>query len=176
FTTQPIVQTFDAYGNLSTVGLASSVTVTIAKASGPAAILQGTTSYDIGTGAGNGMITGSGLRLDKIGSSTLNASAAGFTAAVSSLFTVTPTTATVLSFSTSPSGATAGSPFGAQPVVQTLDAFGNPSTVGLVSSVTVTITRVGGPSATLQGTTSYDIGTGVGNGTITGSGLRLDTV
>ena len=89
--------------------------------------------------------------------------------------TVNPGTAAKLVFTTSPSGATAGSAFTGQPVVQTEDTYGNLSTVGLGSSVTVTIAIKTG-TGTLQGTTSYDIGTGGGhgNGTITGSGLRID--
>src|SRR5262249_12550860 len=91
--------------------------------------------------------------------------------------TVNPATATVLAFTTSPGGATAGSAFGTQPVVRTEDAFGNLSIVGLGTTVTVTIALASGPTATLQGTTSYNIGTGgTTPGTITGTGLRLDTV
>jgi hypothetical protein len=58
-------------------------------------------------------------------------------------------------------------------VVQTEDTYNNLSTVGLGSSVPVTIAIKTG-SGTLQGTTSYDIGTAHGNGTISGSGLRID--
>src|SRR5258705_7505634 len=45
----------------------------------PAATLQGTTSYNIGTGGGSGTITGSGLRLDTAGTYTLSAAATSFT-------------------------------------------------------------------------------------------------
>ena len=175
FSTQPVVQTEDAFGNLSTVGLAATVTVTIAPASGPTATLQGTTSYNIGTGGTDGTIAGTGLRLDTAGTYTLGAAATNFTTGTSGSFTVSPTTATVLAFTTSPSGATAGIAFSTQPVVQTEDAFGNFFTVGLAATVTVMIARASGPTATLQGTTSYNIGTGGTDGTITGTGLRLDT-
>ena len=66
-----MVKTQDAYGNNSTVGLApASVPVTIAIKTGTGT-LQGTTGYNIGTGSGNGTITGSGLRIDQATSFTL---------------------------------------------------------------------------------------------------------
>src|SRR5262249_31787944 len=92
---------------------------------------------------------------------------------VSSAFTVSAAAATVLVFTTQPGGATAGSAFATQPVVQTEDTFGNLSTVALGSTVTVTVALASG-TGTLQGTTSYNIGTAGGNGSITGSGLRID--
>jgi hypothetical protein len=79
---------------------------------------------------------------------------------------------TKLAFTTQPGGATAGSPLSPQPVVQTEDAFGNLSAVGLPTSETVTI-MINTGTGTLQGTTNYDIGSSVGNGTITGSGLEI---
>ena len=87
--------------------------------------------------------------------------------------TVTPAAASQLVFTTSPSGATAGSAFTIQPVVQTEDAYGNPSTLGLPASDTVTVAIKTG-TGTLLGTTAYDIGTAHGNGTITGSGLEIN--
>src|SRR6185312_3069567 len=173
FVTQPVVQTEDAYGNLSTVGLPSSEMVSIAIKTGTGT-LQGTFSYDIGSGAGNGTITGSGLRIDQAGSYTLSATtASGLSEGDSSAFTVRATTASKLVFTTQPGGATAGSTFVTQPVVQTEDVYGNLSTVGLPSSEMVSIAIKTG-TGTLQGTVSYDIGSGHGNGTITGSGLRID--
>src|SRR5207237_458231 len=166
FTTQPVVKTEEQYGNLSTVGIGASKTVTVAIKTGTGT-LQGTTSYDIGTGSGNGVITGTGLRIDQATSFTLSATvASGLTEADSSSFTVAPTTASQLVFTTQPSGATAGSAFTTQPVVKSEDAYGNLSTVGLAASKTVTVAIKTG-TGTLQGTTSYDIATGSGNGTIT---------
>jgi hypothetical protein len=91
----------------------------------------------------------------------------------SATITVTATTATVLAFTTSPAGATAGSAFSTQPVVKTQDAYGNNSTVGLEGTNTVTVAIKTG-TGTLQGTTSYNIGTDGGNGTFAGVGLRID--
>ena len=66
FGRQPVVQTQDRYGNNSTVGLAASliVTVTLSSGTGP---LQGTTALDIGTGAGDGMVSFTNLRIDPEG-------------------------------------------------------------------------------------------------------------
>ena len=90
-----------------------------------------------------------------------------------STFVVNPTTASKLAFTTDPSGAVVGSAFAGQPVVKTQDAYGNNSTVGLGANNTVTIAIKTG-TGTLQGTKTYDIGTSGLNGTITGSGLRID--
>jgi hypothetical protein len=87
FTTQPVAKTQDVYGNNSTVGLATSLAVTIAIKTGTGT-LEGTTAYNIGTAYGNGTITGSGLRIDESGSFTLSATASGLTEGVSAAFTV----------------------------------------------------------------------------------------
>ena len=50
---QPVVKSRDPFGNLSTVGLPSSLPVTFALSSGSGSLL-GTTSLDIGAAAGNG--------------------------------------------------------------------------------------------------------------------------
>src|SRR5205814_2810204 len=87
--------------------------------------------------------------------------------------TVNPAGATKLAFTTQPGNATAGSPFGTQPVINTQDQFGNNSAVGLpaISNVSVALTAGTGP---LQGTTTLNIGTGGGNGTVTYTNLRID--
>ena len=103
----------------------------------------------------------------------LTANGGGLTAATSANFSITAAGASQLAFATQPGGATAGSAFGTQPVVQTEDAYGNLSTAGLLSSETVTIAIKSG-TGTLLGTTSYDIGGGAGGGTITGFGLEID--
>ena len=82
--------------------------------------------------------------------------------------------AAVLVFTTAPNNAYAGSAFGTQPVVKTQDAYGNDSTFGLAASEIVTLAIKSG-TGTLGGTFTYDIGTAAGNGTITGSGLSIDT-
>lgn len=88
FQQQPVVKTQDAYGNLSTTGLASSLTVTITLTSGTGT-LTGTAALDIGTGAGNGTVTFTDLQLDTAGAGNqLTAAASGFTSGLSSLFEV----------------------------------------------------------------------------------------
>ena len=88
---------------------------------------------------------------------------AGSFTATSSSVVVSPATATNLAFTTNPGGAVAGGPFATQPVVESENAYGNPSTVGLAASDAVTI-AINTGSGTLQGTTAYDIGTGALNG------------
>src|SRR5260370_354618 len=117
-------------------------------------------------------MTGGGLRIDQVGAFTLKATATSFTQGTGSSFTVNAASATVLVFTTQPSGATAGSALATQPVIITRDAFGNNSTAGLGATVTVTL-AINTRTRTLQGTSSYNIGTCFGNGTITVSGLRI---
>jgi hypothetical protein len=80
-----------------------------------------------------------------------------------------------LAFTTQPGSAEAGQPFGQQPVIQSVDAAGAPSTNSLPASVAIYITLTNG-TGNLSGTTTYDIGTGAGNGTITCSNLAIDAV
>ncbi len=86
---------------------------------------------------------------------------------------INPTTATHLAFTTQPGAAVIGAPFGTQPVVRTRDQFGNTSTVGLGANVNVTVTLTAG-TGPLQGTTTLDIGTAAGNGTVTFTDLQID--
>lgn len=89
---QPSVKTTDRYGNDSILGLASSKLVALTLSAGTGA-LQGTNVLDIGTAAGNGLVTFSGLAVSAAGAGKqLTASTAGFTNAVSSSFTITPVT------------------------------------------------------------------------------------
>src|SRR6185503_12933839 len=86
--TQPAMCSRDQFGNNSTVGLGANkdVTVTLSAGTGP---LLGTTTLDIGTSAGNGLVTFSGVRIDSAGTDKqLTASASGLSGAVSSVFSV----------------------------------------------------------------------------------------
>ena len=78
-----------------------------------------------------------------------------------------------LTFATDPGGATTGSIFGTQPVIKTQDQFGALSVTGLGSSLNVSLALTTGPG-TLLGTTTMDIGTAAGNGTITYNNLEID--
>src|SRR5205085_1766485 len=102
------------------------------------------------------------------------AHATGMTDSVSSSFTVNPAAASALAFTTQPGGATAGSAFGAQPVVKTQDAYGNNSTVGLPSSLNVAVSLNSG-TGTLVGTKTLDVCTSADNGTVSYTLLSFPT-
>ncbi|HEX8172931.1 MAG TPA: NEW3 domain-containing protein [Thermoanaerobaculia bacterium] len=170
FGSQPVLKTFDAYGNASTRNLAHHQTVTVAIATG-SGTLQGTAAGDVGlNGATPGTLAFTGLRIDTAGAKTLGATSSGLTGATSNSFTVAPAAASVLVFTQQPGNATAGAPFGTQPVVRSRDAYGNDSTAGLGASKVVTMVRQSG-SGTLLGTTAVDI---AGSGIATYSDLEID--
>lgn len=79
-----------------------------------------------------------------------------------------------LLWSVPPGSASIGAPFGQQPKLITADAAGQPSTVGLASSVVVTVDSV--PAGQLNGgVRTVDIGAAAGNGVVTFSGLEIDS-
>ncbi len=87
--------------------------------------------------------------------------------------TVTPSTAVGLVFTTQPGSATAGAPFGVQPVVQARDVYGNDSTVGLAASVPVSVSlSLGAGSLTVP--SNPDMGSAGTPGIATFGGLRID--
>ncbi|HXJ75542.1 MAG TPA: hypothetical protein VNM37_21985, partial [Candidatus Dormibacteraeota bacterium] len=114
--------------------------------------LQGTTTVDIGTSAGNGTAAFSNLRIDSGGTGKqLTASATGLTSGTSAAFTVNAGPAASLAIQTQPPAtATAGIAFSPAPAVRILDAFGNLATTD--NSTVITATRSLG-TASLQGTT-----------------------
>src|SRR5258708_5181392 len=159
FGTQPVVKSQDLFGNNSTVGLPSSLSLSLSlnQGSGP---LQGTPTQDIGTGAGNGTISFADLQIDAAGTNKqLTASANGLSSGSSSLFSVNPSTATSLAIQTQPpSAATAGAVFSPASVIRLLDTFGNLLTTD--NSTVVSATRSAG-TASLQGTTSLAVSGGL---------------
>src|SRR5262249_40951951 len=87
-TTQPVVRSRDQFGNNSTITLSGSqnVTLTLIAGTGP---LLGTTTQDIGTNAGNGIVAFADLEIASSGTNKqLTASASGLSNAVSSVFSV----------------------------------------------------------------------------------------
>jgi hypothetical protein len=91
---QPVLKTQDPLGNDSTVGLGTSKMVSLTVNTGSGTLL-GTTSLDIGTAAGNGLASFSGLQVSAAGmGKQLTASASGLASALSSSFDVTPATVT----------------------------------------------------------------------------------
>src|SRR5262249_7003357 len=84
----PLLKTRDPFGNASTVGLGASKIVNLALSTG-SGTLQGTSALDIGTAAGNGTVSFSGLTVSLAGTNKqLSASASGLTSALSSSFDV----------------------------------------------------------------------------------------
>src|SRR5207249_1716985 len=156
---QPIIRTLDAFGNNSSAGLPASLnlSVTLTSGTGP---LQGTMTLDLGTGAGNGIVGFSDLRIDAAGTNKqLTASAPGLSSAASSFFSVSPGPASRLTLQSQPSAAaTAGVAFNQQPVVRIEDAFGNLRSSDN-STVVNTVRNLG--SGTLQGTTTATASGGV---------------
>jgi hypothetical protein len=85
---QAALKTQDQFGNDSTVGLGASRIVSLTVSTGTGSLL-GTTSQDIGTAAGNGIVTFSGLQVSMAGTGKqLSASSSGLTTALSSSFDV----------------------------------------------------------------------------------------
>jgi anti-sigma factor ChrR (cupin superfamily) len=88
--------------------------------------------------------------------------------------TATSGAAVKLAFQIQPGSAVAGSPFGQQPVVSTLDAYDNASAMGLPTGALVSLSLVSG-AGPLLGTTTLDLGAASSNpGLATFTDLRLD--
>ncbi|MGZ5569280.1 MAG: beta strand repeat-containing protein, partial [Limisphaerales bacterium] len=166
FATQPVIQIQDQYNNVVTSD--NSSVVTAVRSSG-AGTLQGTTSLT----TSSGLVTFANLFHTFAGNITILFSSGSLTTAISSSVQVNPANANHLLFTTQPSSATAGSAFGVQPVVRSYDTYGNASTSGLGSSLPVSMTLQSGMGP-LQGTTTLDIGTANGNGTVSFTNLRID--
>ena len=143
FGTQPVVKSQDAFGNNSTLGLGASLNLTVNLTTG-SGLLQGTTTPDIGTAAGNGSAVFTDLRIDSTGTNKqLTATASGLTNVVSGTFTVNPGAATRLVIqSQPPATATAGTTFSSGTIVRLEDASGNLVTSD--NSTVVTATRSSG--------------------------------
>jgi hypothetical protein len=149
----------------------SNASIVISLASG-AGNLAGTLTRLTDT---NGIAHFNDLSLSQPGPKTLTASALAGPATPtnsSPFMVIGPSTA--LAFTTQPGLAVAGVPFGQQPVLKTVDAFGNPTTTGLPASLVVNITLTNG-SGVLSGSTICDLGTSSGNGVVAFSGLAIDT-
>src|SRR6185436_12222653 len=78
---QPMLKTRDSFGNDSTVGLGASKMVSLIISTGTGSLL-GSTSQDIGTAAGNGIVNFAGLQVSMAGTGKqLSASSSGLTTA-----------------------------------------------------------------------------------------------
>ncbi|MBI1723711.1 MAG: hemagglutinin, partial [Gemmatimonadetes bacterium] len=145
FATQPAVEVIDAGGNRVTSSTAS---ITLALFDNPGA---GTLSGTITVSATAGLATFSNLAIDRTATGyTLIATASGLLSVTSALFDVAVGAAARLAFAAEPGGATGGSAFSGQPVVQILDAGGN---LASTSTASVTVAIGTNPSGgTLAGT------------------------
>lgn len=150
-------------------------------------LANATVSLSLGSGTGTlaGTLTHStdssgiahfnDLSVNQAGPKTLTATAANGSAPPtnSSSFVVIGSVA-ALAFTTQPGSAIAGVPFGQQPVLATVDAFGNPTTTGLPASLIINVALTNG-IGNLLGTTTYNIGSSGSNGVVTFTNLAVDT-
>jgi hypothetical protein len=148
-------------------GTVSNAALTVSLGSGTG-ILSGTLTRDTDT---NGIAHFNDLSVNLAGPKTLTVTAATGNAPPmnSNPFMVIGPVA-ALAFTTQPGSAFAGVPFGQQPVLQTVDQYGNPTTTGLPSSLPGQVTLTNG-NGTLLGTTSFDIG--ASDGVVTFSDLAI---
>src|SRR5439155_7718578 len=166
FSPQPKVKVVDQFGTLRNT---DTTTVVTAARLGGSGTLLGTLART----AAFGVASYTNLSHNVTGDITIQFTATNLVSVTSSPITVGPGPANRLVFTTQPGSASAGYPFGIQPVLRSQDQFGNNSTGGLPASrnVTVTLTAGTGP---LSGNTSLDIGTGAANGTVTFTNLQID--
>lgn len=162
---QPVLAVKDVYGNTVTTSTAPiDVSASVGNITGPRP-----------TNAVSGVATFTGLYLTNINNGnpiTLNFTSSGLTG-TNSTVTVAGGSAVALAWTTQPGGAVYGAAFGTQPVLKTVDLYGNPTTNGLSAAKTVTVSHTSGGGA-LVGTTSYNIGTSGSNGVITFTDLQIN--
>jgi len=167
FAVQPQITVLDADGNRATA-----YTGIIAAAVTAGGNLNAST-VPPGATPSSGMAVFSGLFVTNAGSAvTLTFTSGALTPTNSSAISISAGVATRLAWTTQPGTAVNGKPFGQAPVLQTEDAYGNPSTLGLNATqyVTAYLSSGNGP---LIGTTNYNIGTNGGNGTVIFTNLQI---
>jgi hypothetical protein len=166
FAQQPIIRVLDAFGNFCA---ADGSTVVSAASNEGTGQLQGTLTAT----AVNGLASFISLSHDVSLLIYLRFTAPGLSEAMSDFIAVYPAAASKLVFTVQPGMAIADLPFGLQPVVQSADQYGNPSAVGLAGNLPMVLTLSSG-SGPLLGTTTLDIGTSAGNGTVSFTNLEID--
>src|SRR5262249_14847702 len=137
FSPQPQVKVVDQFGTLRDTDSSTVVTATRLGGSGT---LQGTLTRT----ATFGVASYTNLSHNVTGQITIQFTATGLASVTSSPILVGPGPATKLVFTTQPGSASAGFPFGIQPVVKSQDQFGNNSAVGLPASRTLAVTLTAG--------------------------------
>ena len=161
FAQQPVIKVLDMYGNVTTSNAQVTATASAGNLQGPAI-----------TNAVSGTAAFSGLSLTNVGNITLTFASAGMTSTNSGVITVSASTVAGLAWTTQPGEVAYGSTFSTLPVLKTVDAYGNPTTAGLPTYLTVTLSHPSG-SGTLIGTTNYNIGSAGSNGIVTLSDLKI---
>jgi uncharacterized repeat protein (TIGR02543 family) len=121
----------------------------------------------------NGIALFNDLSVNQPGPKTLTAAAlTGSASPTNSTSFMAIGSVAALAFTAQPGAAFADVRFGFQPVLETVDAFGNPTTTGLPATLPVVVGLTNG-SGVLLGTTQYDIGTGSSNGVVTFDDLAI---
>ena len=164
FAQQPVVAETDAFGNPSNIP----ITATETGGSGTVNRNPG----GISVTPVNGIATFSGLYLTNSGLNGLTFTA-GAATVQSADISVGIGNAEQLVWTTQPNHATNGFVFGISPVIQTVDAGGNASALGLPAVKYISVSIYSG-SGTLSGTIFTNIGSSGGNGTVILTNLSLD--
>ena len=154
FSTQPVVDVEDQFGNVETGDNTTQVTVALSLGSGP---LLGTATVTVS----GGVATFTNLSDDTAETISLQfTSTPVLTTETSSNIVVSPAAASKLVIHTQPSAsATAGVAFGTQPVVHVEDQFGNLETGDNSTEVTAASLPLG--SGPLEGTTTVTVSGGI---------------
>ncbi len=164
FVQQPIVTETDAYGNLALTP------VTVTETGGVGNVSQnpvGITGSPV-----NGAVMFSGLYVTNMGINSLTFTA-GAVSIQSGNIQVGVGNATGLAWSTQPGNATNGFVFGTSPVIQTMDAGGDITTLGLPVVKYVVVSIYSGTGA-LLGTRTNNIGSSGANGTVVLTDLAIN--
>ena len=152
FGTPVVVYEEDQFGDLETADNSTVVTATLESGAGP---LLGTATVMVS----GGVATFMNLADNKAGTISLSFSSGSLTSAISNNIVISPATASQWVIHTQPSAmATAGVPFGAQPVVYEEDEFGNLETGDSSTEVTATLHSGTGP---LLGSSTVTVSGGV---------------
>ncbi len=152
FTTQPVIEEEDQYGNLETSDNSTVVTASLSSGAGP---LEGASSATVV----GGLAVFSNLAENKAGSIALEFESGTLLSVDSGLIVVSPAPATQLVIHTPQSStATAGLEFATEPVIEEEDQYGNLETGD--NSTVVTASLNGGESS-LEGTSQVAVTGGV---------------
>jgi hypothetical protein len=160
------VQALDTNGQPVT-----SAAITMSLSSGIGS-LSGTLTRDTDT---NGIAYFNDLSVNQAGPKILTATAgAGSAPPTNSASFMILGPVAALAFATQPGSAFVGLPFGQQPVLQTVDSYGNPTTFDLPASLRGQVALTNG-NGSLLGTTSFDIGADADDGVVSFGNLAIDT-